>query len=224
MAALTGLTPGATYKSLIKFNDNNPVGAGLKYFSDGDGNNLPIAASFSAVGVKTTSPGAMFGIQGTGTTAATASFKAMNSAGTTYVRFDDDGNFYIVLPGATSKISGISFNSYSFRSANGASKIDVDGGAMDLYDGGGALRFRVQPTYGWLNAPMAIGTNAAPNAAALLDLNYTTSKGVRIMNMTDAQITAIASPVSGLLVYSTTQNVLAFYDGTNWRKVSHSLL
>lgn len=224
MAALTGLTPGATYKALVKFNDNNPVGAGLKYFSDGDGNNLPIAASFSDVGINTTSPGAKFGVKGAGTTGATSSFKAMNSTGGSYIRFDDDGNFYAVIPGATSKISGISFNSYSFRSANGASKIDVDGGAMDLYDGGGALRFRVQPTYGWLNAPMAIGTNTAPNAAALLDLNYTTSKGLRIMNMTDAQITGIAAPVAGLLVYSTTQNVIAFYDGTGWRKVSHAAL
>lgn len=51
-----------------------------------------------------------------------------------------------------------------------------------------------------------------------------TTKGVLLPRMTDTQILAIASPANGLMVYSTTQNVIAFYDGTGWHKVTHTNL
>lgn len=67
---------------------------------------------------------------------------------------------------------------------------------------------------------IGIGTST-PAATALLDITSTT-QGVLFPRMTTAQINAIASPANGLTVYNTTLLVLCFYDGTGWRKVSHT--
>lgn len=61
---------------------------------------------------------------------------------------------------------------------------------------------------------VAIGTSS-PNASALLDISSTT-KGFLPPRMTNAQMTAIGTPASGLMVYDTTNNKLNVYDGTNW--------
>ena len=60
-------------------------------------------------------------------------------------------------------------------------------------------------------------------SSALLELN-STKRGFLPPRMTDAQITAIASPAAGLVVYSTTALTLAFYNGTAWRKVTDTAL
>lgn len=39
---------------------------------------------------------------------------------------------------------------------------------------------------------------------------------------TTTEINAIASPTQGMLVYNSTLGVYCFYDGTAWKKVSHS--
>jgi hypothetical protein len=49
-----------------------------------------------------------------------------------------------------------------------------------------------------------------------------TTQGVLVPRMTTTQINAIGSPANGLIVYNTTLAVLCFYDGTGWKKVSHS--
>ncbi len=67
---------------------------------------------------------------------------------------------------------------------------------------------------------VGIGTTT-PVASAILDITSTT-KGVLFPRMTTDQINAISSPANGLTVYNTTLTVLCFYDGTGWRKVSHS--
>jgi hypothetical protein len=42
--------------------------------------------------------------------------------------------------------------------------------------------------------------------------------------MTTTQINAIGSPANGLIAYNTTLAVLCFYDGSGWKKVSHSAM
>jgi hypothetical protein len=85
------------------------------------------------------------------------------------------------------------------------------------------------PIYASGNAPSffqgAIGINqTAPNASSLLDI-VSTSSGVLISRMTTAQMLAIASPASFLMVYNTdsvaTGHALMYYDGVNaiWRSV-----
>jgi hypothetical protein len=52
-------------------------------------------------------------------------------------------------------------------------------------------------------------------SSAILQLSSTT-KGFLPPRMTNAQMVAISSPATGLVVYDTTNNKLNVYDGTNW--------
>ena len=58
-------------------------------------------------------------------------------------------------------------------------------------------------------------------ASAILQADSTT-KGFLPPRMTTTQINAIATPAAGLMAYNTDLFVICFYDGTNWKKVSHS--
>jgi hypothetical protein len=64
---------------------------------------------------------------------------------------------------------------------------------------------------------VGIGT-ASPNASAILDAQSTT-KGVRMPNMTTTQKNAIASPAAGLMVYDTTLAKLCVYT-TAWETIT----
>jgi hypothetical protein len=57
-----------------------------------------------------------------------------------------------------------------------------------------------------------------PSASAILDVTSTT-KGFLPPRMTNAQMVAIATPASGLVVYDTTNNKLCCYDGTSWQNL-----
>ena len=70
------------------------------------------------------------------------------------------------------------------------------------------------------NGSVGIGTHS-PAASAILDITSTT-QGVLFPRMTTAQIGNITSLSNGLTVYNTSLSVLCFYDGTAWKKVSHS--
>ena len=58
-------------------------------------------------------------------------------------------------------------------------------------------------------------------ASSILTIDSTT-KGILIPRMTTTQINAITSPATGLEVYNTTLQQPCFYDGTGWKRVSHS--
>jgi len=65
---------------------------------------------------------------------------------------------------------------------------------------------------------VGIGT-ATPNASALLDVQSTT-KGVRMPNMTTAEKNAISSPAAGLMVFDTTLAKLCVYTGAAWQTIT----
>ena len=65
---------------------------------------------------------------------------------------------------------------------------------------------------------VGIGT-ATPNASAILDVQSTT-KGVRMPNMTTTQKNAIASPAAGLMVFDTTLSKLCVYSGAAWQTIT----
>jgi hypothetical protein len=67
----------------------------------------------------------------------------------------------------------------------------------------------------WAQQNVGIGTNT-PHPTALLEL-YSTSKGLLIPRMTQAERNAISSPATGLLIYQT-DNTPGFYywNGTAW--------
>lgn len=62
----------------------------------------------------------------------------------------------------------------------------------------------------------AINSNgAAAHNSAILDIT-STAKGMLVPRLSAAQRTAIAAPAKGLLVYDSTVNQFAYYDGTAW--------
>lgn len=65
---------------------------------------------------------------------------------------------------------------------------------------------------------VGIGT-ASPASSAILDAQSTT-KGVRMPNMTTTQKNAIASPVAGLMVFDTTLAKLCVYSGSAWQTIT----
>ena len=65
----------------------------------------------------------------------------------------------------------------------------------------------------------SVGIGAAPNASALLDVQSTT-KGVRMPNMTTTQKLAIATPAAGLMVFDTTLVKLCVYSGVAWQTIT----
>jgi hypothetical protein len=68
------------------------------------------------------------------------------------------------------------------------------------------------------NTTVGIGT-ASPSASAILDAQSTT-KGVRMPNMTTTQKNAIASPAAGLVIFDTTLAKLCVYSGAAWQTIT----
>jgi len=96
---------------------------------------------------------------------------------------------------------------YLWINGNSTSLTSISAGGGNTYINSGGGR-------------VGIGTTT-PVASAILDITSTT-QGVLFPRLTTTQINAITSPANGLTVYNTTLLVLCFYDGTGWRKVSHS--
>jgi hypothetical protein len=67
---------------------------------------------------------------------------------------------------------------------------------------------------------VGIGTTT-PNPAAQLDISSTT-KGILIPRMTDAEKNLIISPAQGLLIFNTNSNSFQYYNGVSWINISHS--
>jgi hypothetical protein len=70
----------------------------------------------------------------------------------------------------------------------------------------------------YLAGSLGIGT-ASPNASAILDVQSTT-KGVRMPNMTTTQKNAISSAAAGLMVFDTTLSKLCVYSGAAWQTIT----
>ena len=70
-----------------------------------------------------------------------------------------------------------------------------------------------------LTAQVAINTDgSAPDASAMLDVK-STIKGFLLPNMTHAEMYAISTPATGLMVFNTTDNKVVFYNGISWMYV-----
>jgi hypothetical protein len=98
---------------------------------------------------------------------------------------------------------------------NGNVLIGSDNGIVNLYAGGTATpnnaKLRIVAA-----GNIGIGSSVTPNASAQLDVQSTT-RGLRIPTMTAAQMLAISTPATGLLVYNTDSLAVCQYNGTVWR-------
>jgi hypothetical protein len=64
-----------------------------------------------------------------------------------------------------------------------------------------------------------VGIGAIANASAILDVQSTT-KGLRLPNMTTVQKNAIATPAAGLMVFDTTLAKACVYSGAAWQTIT----
>jgi hypothetical protein len=140
------------------------------------------------------------GSTGVGTTSMTGKFNVSGSSGGISAYFTDAVN-----------------SSLAVRNASGGVILGTDGsGAIHLATNGNTTaerRLTIDST-----GNVGIGTTG-PNASALLDVQSTT-KGVRMPNMTTTQKNAISSPAAGLMVFDTTLAKLCVYSGSAWQTIT----
>jgi len=90
----------------------------------------------------------------------------------------------------------------------------------------GRIVFSTMDTAGTLTERMRINSagnvgigTSSPDASAILDAQSTT-KGVRMPNMTTTQKNAISTPAAGLMVFDTTLAKLCVYSGSAWQTIT----
>jgi hypothetical protein len=138
------------------------------------------------------------------------SAQATTSSGPSLAFINDDNIFSIRTPYTSGAIKSIHTSA-----SNGERQADL---AFYAHSGGasqsGSLQERLRITSA---GNVGIGTTS-PNASAILDAQSTT-KGVRMPNMTTTEKNAIASPAAGLMVYDTTLAKLCVYT-TAWETIT----
>jgi len=73
-----------------------------------------------------------------------------------------------------------------------------------------------------LTAQVAINADGSePDGSAMLDIKSTTS-GLLLPRMTNAQRETIASPAAGLTIFNTDESTVQFYDGSFWKNFNPS--
>lgn len=158
---------------------------------------------------------------GTGATSLTAGYLLLGngtSAVSASVVYEDSTNIGIgIVPSTKLHVAG------TIQSQSGAT-------VAQMYTDGTAAIFASLGAYPSLfltnnlermqiSSAGNVGIGTAANASALLDVQSTT-KGVRMPNMTTTQKNAITSPAAGLMVFDTTLSKLCVYSGAAWQTVT----
>jgi hypothetical protein len=137
-------------------------------------------------------------VKGTGSTNATVAFSVINSSSAELLTINDSnlatfagGNGRIVTNAIRLNYINSSNDSFSIMQANSST------GNAKFYQG------------------VSVGTSSDPVTSAILEA-VSTTKGFLPPRMTTTQKNAIATPATGLMVYDTTLNLLALYNGTTW--------
>ena len=180
-------------------------------------NNCIFGDSSGNVGIGTASPSKKLEVVSAGeiirATSTTGSndqvISIKNNSGTadtsTNIFFADR---YAATSYASSYIRGTSSGTSALIFATGGTNF------TNIYDAGAPTeRMRIDSS-----GNVGIGTSS-PSASAILDAQSTT-KGVRMPNMTTTQKNAISSPAAGLMVFDTTLAKLCVYSGSAWQTIT----
>jgi len=169
------------------------------------------------------------GINGTGTYLPLTFY----TSGAEKMRLDTSGNLGIntaspstygklVVQSGTTALSCASSDSVATRSlrffidgTNYGAIYSPNGKSLAFQAGSGSLSDAMTIDQ---SGNVGIGT-ASPASSAILDAQSTT-KGVRMPNMTTTQKNAISSPVAGLMVFDTTLAKLCVYSGSAWQTIT----
>ena len=201
----------------LLFNDSATTGLGP--FVSSSGNNLTFGRAGVAeymridssgnVGIGTSSPATKIQVVGAGTTSA--NYTNGDAAGAT---------LYLQDSGSASGNGGQLLFGSGFGISAGIKSLVTNGTGP-----AGDLVFQTRTTTGNVTEKMRIndvgnvGIGVTANASAILDVQSTT-KGVRMPNMTTTQKNAIASPAAGLMVFDTTLSKLSVYSGAAWQTIT----
>ena len=121
--------------------------------------------------------------------------------------------------GITSAFPSIKRNgaAIDFRLADDSAFANINTGVLNVDN----YALVVQGSSSYFQYNLAIGKSSPAANSSVLDLTSTT-KGFLPPRMTTAQVNAIVTPANGLQVYNTDLAQPCFYDGTGWRKVTHT--
>jgi hypothetical protein len=194
------------------------------------GNGMYLPAT-NSVGISTAGTNAVYidasQNVGIGTSSPTKRLTASNATDTATV-----GNNAVinVQAGEGATINSVAEIGFAYRTFSGTNPLCTVGYQLtsNAGTGSGALTFSTRSVT-TDTAPsermritsagnVGIGTNV-PSASAILDAQSTT-KGVRMPNMTTTQKNAISSPAAGLVVFDTTLAKLCVYSGSAWETVT----
>jgi hypothetical protein len=155
------------------------------------------------------------------------------------MRIDSNGNLIVGGTSASARVHSVSSSAgattYPLMADNAAGGAGVNVVGLSFANGGTTKSSITAAVYG--NDYMAFNVNGnteraridasgnlgvgttSPSASAIIDAQSTT-KGVRMPNMTTTQKNAISSPAAGLMVFDTTLGKLCVYTGSAWQTIT----
>ena len=226
---------GGTYTKLIESGFSGSDYVSFYTIGNNVGNATPKITMLSGgnVGIGKTDPSEMLEVQNA---AAGAKIKVSNSGGG-YASLECSSNATSVaqlsftnqlnLSGGNVGIGTTSPGApLSFADTN-ALKIQLNAGAANYYGiekqaavsgGDGLFKFESGKTSA---GEFAFSTGGTQRLLIASTGAATFSSSVTVGNFTTTQINAL-TPATGMVVFNTTLATLCFYDGTGWKKVSHS--
>ena len=183
------------------------------------GYRLDVSGTFRSTGNANVEGSVIFGASGTGqgTLAKSGTEAQFTSVGAIFIRSGASQKVVLASGGGGYRMHLTTTGQWLFGGGSGETLSGIDNNS-----GQGVLRLlystaansQTEGARLFTSGNFGIGTTT-DETSAILNVSSTT-KGFLPPRMTNAQMLAIATPASGLMVYDTTNNKLNYYNGTTW--------